>query len=155
MNILNTEINTKNEEFILLSNSNIPLFDENATYDSINSSIRHLKFAISCSLPDLLDTEWNMILNTYAGVTELNLANGLNIGSDILDELGFSESLNLSDLPDWIAPLIDKLLKMSEVENLAIMYFNQIFWNSMKIEGNKLRTIEDVKKYIKQSFFNY
>lgn len=97
--------------------------------EAINATVEQFRFLLRESLPELNIDEWTAILNVYAGC--YFPAHGIpsRIASDMMDNVGeiSLEKLEQSS-PDY-AVLVKKIYAMSQLEQLAVLYFVQIFWS--------------------------
>jgi len=110
---------------------NITTIDTNAEdgpkwSEGINATFEQFRYLIKTSLPELSQEEWQIILNTYAG--SYFPAHGVpaRIASDIMDDLGV---ISIDALDPELADLVKKMHGLSQPEQLAVLYFVQIFWS--------------------------
>jgi len=94
--------------------------------ESINATFEQLRFLLKSSLPELTIDEWQIILNVYAGTYFPAHGIPCRIASDMMDNIG---EISLDNVNEEYAKLVRKLYAMSQLEQLAILYFVQIFWS--------------------------
>ena len=109
--------------------------------ESINATFEQMRYLLRGALPDLSQDEWQIILNTYAG--SYFPAHGVpaRIASDIMDSIG---EVSLDNVETHYRALVEKVHAMSQLEQLATLYFVQIFW-SEKRANNFDEIIESIK----------
>lgn len=76
------------------------------------------------SLPQLTMHEWQMVLNAYDG-SSIEPHQPLTIATDIMDDRG---AISLTDLTPEYLQLVQKIHKLSQAEQVAIMDFVQKYW---------------------------
>jgi hypothetical protein len=96
--------------------------------ESINATFDQFNTLIANALPKLSSNEWQIILNTYAGCYMPAHSLPARIASDIMDDLGAIDIASVEKLYPDTASLIRKVHAMSQLEQLSILYFNQVFW---------------------------
>lgn len=96
--------------------------------ESINATFSQFRYLIAGALPELTMDEWQIILNVYAG--SYLPAHGFppRIAGDIMDDVGAISIDSVENLMPKKAELIRKVHAMSQLEQLAVLYFAQIFW---------------------------
>lgn len=92
---------------------------------AVNEGFKALSWLIRESLPDLLEDDWEKILNVYAG-SIIEFQPPFRIASDIMDHHGALELQQLA--ADW-ASLAVRLHGMSQAQQYAIMEFVRVFWS--------------------------
>lgn len=98
--------------------------------EAINATFEQLRFLLRESLPDLSMEEWETLLNVYSGCYFPAHGVPARIASDMMDKIGAVDIGEVeTNTPDYAA-LIRKTHKMSQPEQLAILYFVQIFWST-------------------------
>lgn len=98
--------------------------------ESINATFEQFRFLLRDALPDLDQNEWQTILNVYAGCYFPAHGVPARIASDMMDNLGECDLAAVEKtMPDYAA-LVRKVHAMNQVEQLAILYFVQIFWSN-------------------------
>lgn len=91
---------------------------------SINAGLVLLNQLMEQSKPDLTDSEWSIIYNTYAGcVLEFNLP--IRIASDIMDSLGVYD---IGKLDHDTARLVEKTSEMTQCQQVAVLWQAKRFW---------------------------
>lgn len=110
--------------------------------EAINATVEQFRFLLRGSLPDLDIEEWHIILNVYAGCYFPAHGVPARIASDMMDDLGEISIENLK--PDYAA-LVRKVYAMSQLEQLAILYFVQIFWSN-DWKGDWAEIVTAIKK---------
>ena len=95
--------------------------------ESINATFEQFRHLLKTSLPELTVDEWTYILNVYAGCYFPAHSVPARIASDMMDNVG---AISLDALSDDYGALVRKAHAMSQVEQLAILYFVQIFWSA-------------------------
>jgi hypothetical protein len=98
--------------------------------ESINATFEQFRFLIRGSLPELTMEEWTIILNVYAGCYFPAHGVPCRIASDIMDDIGEFSIEAVEKLMPEKAELIRKVHAMSQLEQLAMLYFVQIFWSN-------------------------
>jgi hypothetical protein len=96
--------------------------------ESINATFDQFSTLIANALPELSPDEWQIILNTYAGCYLPAHSLPARIASDIMDDMGAIDITSVEKLYPDTALLIRKVHGMSQLEQLSILYFNQVFW---------------------------
>jgi len=91
----------------------------------INQQLSAADWAFRQSLPKLTTTEWQVILNAYAGTCDTLQARPYCIASDLMDDLGL---IAVDDHPN--PELVKRIHGMSQAEQFAILTFVQIFWSN-------------------------
>jgi hypothetical protein len=93
--------------------------------ESINATFEQFRFLLRQSLPDLSMEEWQTLLNVYAG--SYFPAHGVpaRIASDMMDNIG---AVDINKVDKTYADLVRKIYDFNQTEQLAILYFIQIFW---------------------------
>jgi len=103
-------------------------FDQSVKWsESINATFDQFRFLLQSSMPDLSMEEWTIILNVYAG--SYFPAHGIpaRIALDMMDHVG---KIDIDNLASDYADLIRKVYAMSQLEQISILYFVQIFWGN-------------------------
>lgn len=95
--------------------------------ESINATVDQFRFLLKTELPELEMIEWQAILNVYSGCYFPAHGIPARIASDMMDDAG---AIEISELSEDYAALVRKVYAMTQVEQLAILYFVQIFWSS-------------------------
>ena len=96
--------------------------------NGINTAIEQYRWLLAKSLPDLSTQDWERILSTYAGSYMPAHRLPARIASDMMDDMGeISLDAVEKSLPEK-ADLIKKVYAMTQIEQMAILYFVQIFW---------------------------
>lgn len=97
--------------------------------ESINATFEQFRYLLRISLPELDQGEWATILNVYAGTYFPAHGVPARIASDMMDNLGeiSIESLRIQN-PEY-ADLVEKVHQFDQTQQLAILYFVQIFWS--------------------------
>lgn len=94
--------------------------------EAINATFEQFRYLLKTSLPELTINEWTVILNVYAGCYFPAHGVPARIASDMMDNVG---AISIDELAEDYAALVKKVHDMSQVEQLAILYFVQIFWS--------------------------
>lgn len=125
-----------------------PLHGEGPKWsESINATFEQFRFLLRGSLPELSMDEWTIILNVYAGCYFPAHGVPARIASDMMDNLGEISLDNLrKSQPDY-AELVEKVYALSQTEQLAILYFVQLFWSN-----NWVGEWSEIVKQIKDKF---
>lgn len=114
--------------------------------ESINATFEQFRFLLRGALPDLDVSEWQAILNVYAGCYFPAHGVPVRIASDMMDNIGECDIANVEKLIPEYAALIRKVHGMQQVEQLAILYFVQIFWsNDWKLSGEWSDVVAAIK----------
>lgn len=98
--------------------------------EAINATFEQFRFLLRESLPELSADEWQIILNVYAGTYFPAHGVPARIASDIMDNVGEVDIANVDKLMPEYAVLIRRVHAMSQIAQLAILYFVQIFWSN-------------------------
>ena len=98
--------------------------DEIAWSQALNEGFKALSWLTKEALPDLNRSEWEVILNVYAGCI-IEFHQPFRIASDIMDNFG---ALELAQLDPQVAAVATKIHGMSQMEQFAILDFVKIFW---------------------------
>lgn len=93
--------------------------------ESINASFSQFRYLIRESVPDLSPADWRIILNIYSGCIFPAHRLPVRIARDIMDDIG---EIDISKMPAEYSALIRKLHDLSQLQQMAILYFVQIFW---------------------------
>jgi hypothetical protein len=113
--------------------------------ESINATFDQFRYLIANSLPELNAYEWQIILNVYAGCYMPAHALPARIASDIMDDMGEISIDTVEKVLPEKAALIRKVHGMNQLEQLSILYFNQIFWlNKWECEFDEI--VAQIKK---------
>lgn len=112
--------------------------------ESINSTFDQLRYLLKTSLPELSIDEWEIILNVYAG--SYFPAHGVpaRIARDMMDNVG---ACSIEELSHDYAKLVKKVHTFSQTQQLAILYFVQIFW-----VNDWSGSFDEITKSIKEKF---
>jgi len=109
-----------------------PDFDQKPRWsEAVNETVEQFRYLLRESLPNLSMDEWTILLNIYARCPYP--AHGIppRIASDMMDSMGAALIEDVKN-PDYAA-LVRKTHGMSQIEQLAILYFIQMFlaskWN--------------------------
>ena len=113
--------------------------------EAINATFEQFRFLLRESLPDLSMDEWQIILNVYAGTYFPAHGVPARIASDIMDNIGEVDIANVDNLMPEYAALIRKTHVMSQLEQLAILYFVQIFWSNVWPMKEWDQIVSDIK----------
>lgn len=116
--------------------------------NAINASIEQYRYLLASAMPELTDMEWQAILNTYAGCYMPAHNYPPRIASDMMDDMG---EINIDNVEPERAALIKRIHAMSQLEQMAILYFNQIFWLN---DWNHCADFNEVKTSILQKFID-
>lgn len=92
--------------------------------EAINATFEQFRFLLRTSLPELSADEWQTILNVYAGCYFPAHGVPARIASDMMDNVG---AVDINELSEDYAALVRKAHAMSQVEQLAVLYFVQMF----------------------------
>jgi len=95
--------------------------------EAINATFEQFRFLMRESLPDLSQDEWTIILNVYAGCYFPAHGVPARIASDMMDNVG---AVSVEDLTPDYAALVRKVHALSQPQQLAVLYFVQIFWSA-------------------------
>lgn len=95
--------------------------------ESINATCEHFRHVLCSAMPELTQDEWQILLNIYAGSYSPAHDAPARIASDMMDNVG-AISIDKLDDAEYKA-LVIKMHKTSQVEQLAVLYFIQIFWS--------------------------
>lgn len=93
--------------------------------ECINATFEQFRYLLRDSLPELTADEWTVILNVYAGCYFPAHGVPARIASDMMDNIG---TIDINDVVDDYANLVRKVNGMSQLEQMAVLYFVQIFW---------------------------
>lgn len=116
--------------------------------ESINAAFEQLRFLLRSSLPSLSMDEWQAILNVYTGCYFPAHGVPARIASDMMDNIGAVDITIVEERAPDYAALVRKTHAMSQLEQLAILYFVQIFWSN----DWKMSEWEQVVSEIQQKF---
>lgn len=106
-------------------------FDEAPKWsESINATFEQFRFLLKNALPEFSTAEWEIILNVYAGCYFPAHGVPARIASDMMDNLGEVDLEKLTEFHPEYASLVRKTHAMTQVEQLAVLYFVQIFWSN-------------------------
>lgn len=94
----------------------------------VNEVINRYRWICKASLPDLSESEWEAILNCYAGCFMQEQYPPYRIASDLMDDRGAIDLAALADSDPEYAALVRKVHAMSQAEQLAILDLVQRFW---------------------------
>lgn len=94
---------------------------------SVNATFEQFRYLLGQALPNLSRKEWTALLNIYAGWRAPCYSLPIRIASDIMDDAG---TVDISRLPDDTRALVHKMHGLSQLEQLAVLYFVQIFWST-------------------------
>jgi len=104
-----------------------PAFGEKARWsEAVNATIEQYRYLLRQSLPDLDMEEWTIILNVYSACHFPAHGMPARVASDMLDNVG-AESIDDITNAAYKA-LVSRVYSMTQLEQLAILYFVQIFW---------------------------
>jgi hypothetical protein len=95
--------------------------------EALNATVDQFRFLLKSELPDLTMDEWTVILNVYTGCYFPAHSVPARIASDMMDNVGAVDLAELS--PDY-AEMVKKIHALTQIQQLAILYFVQIFWSS-------------------------
>ena len=95
--------------------------------ESINATFEQFQFLLRENLPELDIDEWKIILNVYACCYFPAHGVPARIASDMMDNVG---AISIDELSDYYADLVKKVHAMNQIQQLAILYFVQIFWSN-------------------------
>lgn len=98
--------------------------NEIAWSQALNEGFKALSWLTRQALPELTHSEWEVILNVYAG-SIIEFHPPFRIASDIMDNFG---AIELGQLDTETAGVVKKVYGMSQLEQFAIMEFVQVFW---------------------------
>lgn len=90
----------------------------------VNEAFKALKWLSNEALPDLSPSEWEVILNAYAG-SIVSFNPPFRVASDLMDDAG---AISLEELKPDHAAIVKRVHGMSQIEQFAIMDFVQKFW---------------------------
>jgi hypothetical protein len=105
--------------------------------ESINTTFRQFSYLLKDALPEFTDAEWEFIANIYETRKAPAHQCPARIAGDIMDSLGI---ISLDHEPN--AELIKRLHGMSQTEQMAVLYFIQIYWL------NPGMSFADVKRFL-------
>ena len=94
--------------------------------EAINATFEQFIFLLRSSLPTLTVSEWEIILNVYAGCYFPAHGTPVRIASDIMDNFG---EVDIDSLRPEYADLVRKTHAMSQTEQMSILYVVQMFWS--------------------------
>lgn len=98
--------------------------------EAINATFEQFRHLLRGAFPDLSMDEWQMILNVYAGCYFPSHGVPARIASDMMDNLGEIDIAQVEQtMPDYAA-LVRKMAAIPQLQQLAILYFVQIFWSN-------------------------
>lgn len=112
--------------------------------ESINATFDQFRYLLREELPKLDIDEWTIILNVYTGCYFPAHGVPARIASDMMDNI---DAITLDNVEHDYAELVKKVYAMNQVEQLAILYFVQIFWSN-DWKGNW----EEIEATIKAKF---
>lgn len=151
-------LSEESERWIVVTTKPLGIVDDKANQsikwtESVNASIQNLKNILASSLPELTTTDWAIIFNILKIKTE---AKGIvenrtqflafekyDISEDILT---FNYLLNSKQQCDDAKSLALKMRNMNKVEQLAILYFVQVFLLNDWIGCEVAEIVEQIKK---------
>ena len=96
-----------------------------ALSSAIYMILNRYAWAVSQSLPQLTDQQWELLLNVYAGSEISSYPPPYRVASDIMDHCGV---LDLSGLDAATAETVRQIHGMSQAQQLAILDTVQRFW---------------------------
>lgn len=115
--------------------------------ESVNATFEQFRFLLRDALPDLDANEWQKILKVYSGCYFPAHGVPARIASDMMDDIGECDLANVEKLNPEYAALVRKAHSFSQIEQLAILYFVQIFWlNDWKSYAEWADIFEAIKK---------
>ncbi len=109
----------------------------------VNRSITICDFLFREHLPDFSASEWQAILNAYAGTIGNIEHPKYRVASDLMDDRGL---VDVNDHPE--SELVKRIHSMSQVEQFAILMFNEIFWCG---DWNDCADFDEIKARISTS----
>jgi hypothetical protein len=112
--------------------------------EAINATFEQFRFLLREALPELDADEWETILNVYAGIYFPAHGVPARIASDMMDNLGEISVENVEAVNPGYAALVKKVHAMPQAQQLAILYFVQIFWSS-DWRGEWDEIVEEIK----------
>lgn len=116
--------------------------DSPAWSSAINATVEQLRYLLGQSLPDLTQEEWSALLNVYTGCHMPGHGLPARIASDIMDDAG---ALELSELTEERQTLVRKMHALNQTEQLAVLYFIQLFWSVDRNGQNWPGILSDIK----------
>jgi hypothetical protein len=112
--------------------------------ESLNATVEQFRHLLRTNLPELTRDEWTCLLNVYTGCYFPAHGVPARIASDMMDNVG---AVDIAELSDEYAELVRKTHAMSQAQQLAILYFVQMFWAS-DWKGDW----DEIEKTIKEKF---
>lgn len=91
----------------------------------INGAIEQLSHIARVECPSLGKDEWVELYNVYAGSDLSRFALPLNLAADLLTHYGATVP---SQLDDEVAALVERLARMTQAQQFAIIDAVRVFW---------------------------
>lgn len=92
---------------------------------AVNEIVTRYTWVMRQSLPELTSTEWQHILNVYAGSWMWDQHPPARIASDMLDNVG---AISVDDLEPSYRAIVVKAHGWSQAQQYAVLDFVQQFW---------------------------
>lgn len=92
--------------------------------ENLNEGIKALSWIASAELPELTQSEWQTILNVYAG-SAIDYTPPYRVASDMMDDRG---AISIDELEPEYAALVRKIHGMTQAQQWAILDFAKRFW---------------------------
>lgn len=96
---------------------------------AVNAAFEQLAYLASAECPGLTKEEWAELYNVYAGSDLSCLALPLNLAADLLTHYGVTVP---SQLDSAVAAFVERLARMSQAEQFAIIDAVRVFWFAQK-----------------------
>lgn len=96
---------------------------------SINAAFEQLEHIARAEMPTLDDAEFAELCNVYAGSNLSRIALPLNIAADLLMHYGATVP---TQMPAETAALVERLARLTQAEQFAIIDAVRIFWHAQE-----------------------
>lgn len=96
---------------------------------SINAAFEQLAHIARAEMPILDDAEFGELCNVYAGSDLSRIILPINIAADLLTHYGATVP---SQLPKETAALVERLARLTQAEQFAIIDAVRVFWHAQE-----------------------
>ena len=91
---------------------------------AINCALDHLGWITVEVLPELSETDWELILNVYSGATQ-EFYRPFRLANDCMDYFG---AKNIGGVPEKYQDTVQRLQELTQAEQYAVFQFVEVFW---------------------------